>query len=193
MESTYYQSESIEKLAAALSKAQASIMKADKDSKNPFFKSSYADLESVWDAIREPFTSNGLSVAQFPQGAHGLVSILMHTSGQWMRAESSMKPVKDDPQGRGSCLTYMRRYSLQSIAGVCPSDDDGNAASRGGSQPQIYTGAAQQKVIFAKLCDELGIAEDLQRMRELSETLNNKVTMSGLRDAIKKEISNAGE
>ena len=134
----YRQSEQLDQLATALAKAQAEVMKAHKDSDNPFFKSKYADLTSVWDAIREPLTKNGLAVVQFPVGEHGLMSILTHTSGQFMQGFYFMRPVKDDPQGRGSCLTYMRRYALQAIAGVCPEDDDGNA----GSMPQ---GAPQQK------------------------------------------------
>ena len=58
------QSESIAALAAALSKAQASITGALKDSANPFFKSKYADLASCWDACRKPLTDNGLAVIQ---------------------------------------------------------------------------------------------------------------------------------
>jgi len=64
-------SESISELAKALAKAQASIKGAVKDSQNPFFKSSYADLESVWDACRKPLTDNGLSVVQIPVGGAG--------------------------------------------------------------------------------------------------------------------------
>lgn len=126
-------SESINELAAALSKAQAVISGAVKDSTNPHFKSKYADLASVWDACRKPLTDHGLSVAQTAGTTeNGLVRVstmLMHTSGQWITDDLILKPTKDDPQGFGSCITYGRRFSLAAIAGVAPEDDDGNAAS----------------------------------------------------------------
>lgn len=125
-------SEQINEIAAALSKAQAVIAGAAKDSENPFFKSKYADLASVWDACRKPLTDNGLSVAQTAaadDGHVGVTTILMHASGQWIADRLVMKPTKDDPQGIGSCITYARRYALAAMVGVAPEDDDGNAAS----------------------------------------------------------------
>ena len=123
-------SENINELAAALSKAQSKIMKAHKDNTNPFFRSKYSDLASVWDAFRDPFTENGLSLSQFPIGKKHLLTMLMHSSGQFMKSIVEMNPSKDDPQGLGSAITYFRRYSAQAAAGVTPDDDDGNAASK---------------------------------------------------------------
>jgi hypothetical protein len=123
----------IAELAAALTKAQAAHLAAVKDTNNPFHKSKYADLASVWEAIRQPLTDNGLSVAQFPceapAGHVGLLTILMHTSGQMM-SERFYMPVKDptNPQAVGSALTYARRYALAAVVGVSPEDDDGNGA-----------------------------------------------------------------
>lgn len=123
----------IEKLAAALSKAQAKLESAKKDSKNPFFNSSYADLASVWAAIREPLATNELSVVQEPSMAEaGKISItttLMHSSGQYIRSSLVIPVTKQDAQGYGSAITYARRYALQSIVGIAPEDDDGNAAA----------------------------------------------------------------
>ena len=129
------QSESIAALAAALSKAQAVLESAKKTSSNPFFKSTYADLASVWDACRKPLADNGLSIVQtadFLPDHPDMVCIetaLLHSSGEWVRGRLAAKPVKADPQSVGSCITYLRRYSLQSIVGIAPEDDDGNAAS----------------------------------------------------------------
>lgn len=122
----------IDKLAVALSKAQAIIESAVKDSANPFFKSKYADLASVWAAIRKPLTDNGLSIIQEPfsnTGKAGVFTTLLHSSGQYTRSSLEVPVGKQDAQGFGSAITYVRRYSLQAIAGVCPEDDDGNAAS----------------------------------------------------------------
>lgn len=126
------QSENIGELATALSKAQAQIHAAEKDSKNPFFKSSYASLTSVWDAAREPLTKNGLCVIQTTSVIEGrmfLVTTLAHTSGQWIRGEYLLNPNKDDPQGMGSATTYARRYSLSAIVGITQSDDDAESAT----------------------------------------------------------------
>ena len=127
-------SDSIKDLAAALNKAQDQMSGALKDSKNPFFKSSYADLSSVVAAVKEPFADNGLSYSQFPvfeDGKVGVETILMHTSGQWLCGVLLLPMTKQDPQAAGSAITYARRYALQSIAGVPSEDDDGNKASQG--------------------------------------------------------------
>jgi len=126
-------SEDITELSSALSKAQGQMVGATKDSENPFFKSKYADLAAVWNDIREPFSANGLSVVQMPCNGVGTVTVITqitHTSGQWIRSRMSLVPMKADPQGIGSCLTYMRRYQLAAMAGVYQVDDDGNAASK---------------------------------------------------------------
>ena len=121
------------KLFAALAKAQATIQGASKSATNPHFKSKYADLASVWDACREALTSNGIAVIQRPSGSDPTVvqieTILGHESGEYISGTLIMRPVKSDPQGIGSCLTYCRRYALASMVGVAPEDDDGNAAS----------------------------------------------------------------
>lgn len=131
--------EQLDALATALSKAQAGMENAKKDASNPFFKSKYADLASVWDSVRAPLTSNGLAVIQTvdcDDAGMYLVTKLIHLSGQWVDSRVRIKPVKDDPQGLGSAITYMRRYALQAMVGVAPEEDDGNAASGMGS-PQI--------------------------------------------------------
>ena len=126
-------SEQVDKLAAALCKAQAEMGGAVKDAKNPFFKSSYADLTSVIKAIKEPFANNGLSYSQFPVtseggGGVGVTTILMHSSGQWIESEFYLPLAKKDPQSGGSCVSYARRYSLQSMAGIPTAEDDAEAA-----------------------------------------------------------------
>jgi len=125
-------SEQINELATALAKAQSVIKGAMKDSDNPFFKSTYADLTSVWEACRKPLTDNGLSVTQLlGESDSGVVieTVLLHSSGQWISSSYSMPVVKQTPQDYGSAITYARRYALAAIVGVAPEDDDGNRAS----------------------------------------------------------------
>lgn len=119
------------KLAEALSKAQGQMTFAKKDSANPFFKSKYADLASVMDAIREPLSKNGLAYIQTTKSIGEnltLVTRLVHSSGEWIKGEFTLAPQKKDAQGYGSIISYMRRYALSAMVGVVQDDDDGNAA-----------------------------------------------------------------
>ncbi len=130
-------SEQITELAIALAKAQGAMTGAIKDATNPHFKSSYADLASVWDACRAPLSNNGLSVVQLPEvfGEEVVVTtILLHASGQSISSMLSARPQRHDPQGIGSVITYLRRYSLSAMVGIAPEEDDGNAASGRGQQ-----------------------------------------------------------
>jgi hypothetical protein len=137
------QSEVINELAAALSKAQGEMQAAIKDKVNPFFKSSYADLGSVWDAARPVLSKYGLCIMQTTEmNSDGskiiMVTTLAHTSGQWVKSFLPLNPAKNDSQGIGAAITYLRRYSLSAIVGVvCDEDDDGETESgRGKSQQQ---------------------------------------------------------
>ena len=124
-------SESIAKLTEALSKAQGIIEGAKKDADNPFFKSTYADLSSVWRACRHPLSENGLAVMQTVETCNDkyiLVTTLSHSSGEWMRSFMPILLVKQDPQSFVAAITYCRRASLAAMVGVCPADDDGESA-----------------------------------------------------------------
>jgi len=129
----------IGELAAALALAQGEMKAAKKDSENPFFKSSYADLSQVWDSCRAALSKQKLAVLQPTSGSGEGVTIhtmIVHSSGQWVRGSLTLKPVKNDPQGVGSAITYARRYALAAMVGVVSDeDDDGNAASGKGSTP----------------------------------------------------------
>ena len=149
-------SESIKELATALAIVQGQLTFAKKDSKNPFFKSNYADLESVWDACRSLLSDNGLAVMQFPgeymDGNMALNTIITHKSGEWMSQEMSVPVSKPDAQGAGSALTYMRRYALAAVVGVVQADDDGNSAS----QKIIESATAQQIASINALIEQSG-------------------------------------
>lgn len=124
-----------DKLFEALAKAQAEIETADKDSVNPHFDKTYADLASVWKACRAALSKQGISVTQWPIPAakpnHVALLTRVSLGAQW--AMSGMEMPVDPPanaQRIGSSLTYLRRYMLAAVAGVAPDeDDDGNAGS----------------------------------------------------------------
>lgn len=143
-ETTTEHSPTLGALAKALAAAQRKISGAARDRKNPHTGSMYADLASVWSAIREPISENGLAVVQTtePHGDAGVcvVTWLLHESGEYMvgrlfvpavgqrRKDGTVLPI--DAQSFGSALTYARRYALMAIVGVAPEDDDGEQAVR---------------------------------------------------------------
>ena len=130
-----WKSDKIDKLAAALAKAQSEIRGAAKKSKNPFFNSNYADLHTVIESCMPQLSKNGISVVQGTDfhklNGWFVTTMLMHSSGQWIK--SSCKIIlgpKQDIQALGSAITYGRRYLLSSMAGVGQFDDDGNSISK---------------------------------------------------------------
>lgn len=127
-------SEKIDLIAPALLAAQKEINNASKDAKNPHFRSSYASLGSVIEAIKEPCNKHGIVILQtLAEGTTGLhlSTRAIHSSGQWIEDTAFSPLPKADPQGVGSATTYLRRYSLAALMCITQEDDDGNAASAG--------------------------------------------------------------
>lgn len=167
------QSDTISKIALALSKAQSKMAAAKKTANNPFFNSTYADLNSVWEAIRPQLAEHELAVVQTPtEDSHGtaIITTLAHSSGEWFRSKLYITPKAKDAQSVGSAITYARRYALSAITGIAPDDDDdGNKAVRpvsmsGAKQPEAKKEAApaaeapgEEKVTFdvARQIDEI--------------------------------------
>lgn len=127
-------SDTLEKFGAAMAKVQEGIGGAVKGNVNPAFRTKYADLSAVWEAWQAIGPQNGFSVMQFP-GEYdadakkmAMDQIVIHSSGQWVQSVLSIPLSKLDAQAYGSANTYARRYSLAAAVGICPEDDDGNAA-----------------------------------------------------------------
>jgi hypothetical protein len=128
-------SEQVNEIAKALSNMQGSMGPAKKDKVNPFFKSHYADLTSVWNAIRDPLCENNLCVTQdavtLPEGI-SVSTRVVHESGQWFEYGPLLVPLsKNDAQAVGSAISYAKRYALGACLGVVAEvDDDGNKAAK---------------------------------------------------------------
>ena len=125
-------SETITSLAKALIDFNGKVSKISKDAKNPFFKSNYASLSNIQDAISKPLSESGLVYSQMPTGVNGLCTILIHAeSGEYLMDSYTMPVSKqNDPQAVGSAITYAKRYALAGILGLnIDDDDDGNKAA----------------------------------------------------------------
>ena len=182
-------SETIGKLAEALCKAQASMGSAKKDAANPFFKSKYADLASVVEAIKKPLADNGLSYVQTTDidesGSVVVETVLMHSSGEWLSGRLRMPVAKaNDAQALGSALTYCRRYGLQAMAGIPADDDDGNAASeKEEKQPEKAAHDPQGKKALES-CTSLDALSDVWK----TLTPAQRSTLGTVKDACKAKL-----
>jgi len=125
-------SDTISKISAALVKAQGEMGSATKDSKNPFFKSSYADLNAIREATIPVLNKNAITVLQPTtvfEGKAYVETTLLHESGEFLTSLTEIiAPKQNDPQAHGSGVSYARRYGLQSFLCVGAEDDDGEKA-----------------------------------------------------------------
>lgn len=143
-------SEKIDALAEALAKAQGEMKNAVKGCENPYFKSKYADLAECLNVAREPLSKNGLSIFQANEGIVessklAVTTMIMHSSGQFIKVTSSYPIQKNDAQGFGSTLTYARRYSLAAALGLAQEDDDGNSACEPEPKQELRAKSKEQK------------------------------------------------
>ncbi len=127
-------SDSIKQIAEALVSAQKEIKFAVKDSTNPHFKSKYANINSVIDAVKKPLNDNGIAILQSlspsDDGKLHLTTRLIHSSGEWIEDVAVCPLQKQDAQGLGSAVSYIRRYSLSAFLSLySDTDDDGQSAA----------------------------------------------------------------
>lgn len=136
--------------AKAFVAAQKATEAVKKASTNPAFKSKYADLAGVVEAVVPALNDNGIAVLQSPafDGDYvSLTTVLLHESGSSVSSTLRLRPSKVDPQGVGSAVTYARRYALLAMSGAAPEDDDGNAASTPQGRQQQQPPAPPQKTL----------------------------------------------
>lgn len=147
-----------DKLFTALAKAQTELENAEQDSENTHFRNKYASLGSVMTAIRGPLSKNSLAILQLPRYETtdkgvlvGLETILGHSSGQSISNYFALYPPKQDPQGIGSALTYLRRYAAMAIVGIAGAADDDAEGTV--AEPETITAAEADEILA--LADEL--------------------------------------
>lgn len=164
-------SDQINELSKALTAFQkvAPPIKKDKKATIGTYSYMYADLVSVWDAIRGGLADNELSVIQSPttmQAEPALTTVLAHSSGQWVEDTMPLKITQDTPQGQGSAITYARRYAISAMLGLV-ADDDNDARDHKVLSP------VQKKKLFdtaKRVLPELG-EDPLSMVRFLSEVI----------------------
>jgi len=184
----------------ALSKAQGAMEGAKKDTLNPFFKSKYANLQSVYDAIRVPFSSNGLAVVQEPRSEADrteILAMITHSSGEWIQFDGLFVPHKEhnNPQSLKSGITLIRRAQLLSICGLAEDDDDGNEASvKKDDKPYVKPTEKQysKPINHAPQDPEIGLNHSIEFIKKatLSGIWTREHVVSYIRTVYKKDIAN---
>lgn len=120
-------SPSITKIAPALLAAQKTMGNATKDAKNPYYKSNYADLNSVREVATPALNAQGITILQptvVVNDKNYVETVLLHESGELITALTEIKNPKGDAQSEGSGISYARRYGLQSLLNIGAVDDD---------------------------------------------------------------------
>lgn len=112
-----------------LLEVQKEVGAISKDSKNPFFKSKYFDINQLIEHVQPVLNEKGLVLLQPIQDGKVLSVLIDSESGDSTKSELAL-PLLDDPQKLGSCITYYRRYTLASLLGLQAEDDDANLASK---------------------------------------------------------------
>ena len=182
------------KLDAALAKAQGEFPAAIKDSNNPAFKTKYADLSAIMEAIRPALAKHGLSLTQWPVHSEDnrvhMVTRIAH-AGEWIRGTFSMPCDKQNAHGYGSIITYLRRYCAGSCLGVITDlDDDGNAASSRPTPPPAKAEPAKPAESLADtMLRRFNEAETSIAFEEMAERALARMSQLGTAD--KARVSNA--
>lgn len=151
-------SESIAEISKALSEFHKEVKQPHRSAENPFFNSKYVPLEHVVDAITECAPKHGLSFVQWPvndeNGRVGVATMLMHTSGEYIEFDPVfMNAEKSTPQGAGSLITYLKRYSLSAVFGITSDiDDDANTFEK---PPSNQSQRQQKKQLTEKQVQRL--------------------------------------
>ncbi len=172
-------------IAQGLSIFQSKVGVIGRSSSNPFFKSKYASLEDILPAIQPSLQEAGLTFTQIPTGENELRTIIIHVeSGESIEGTYKMTPAKNDPQGQGAAITYMRRYALVAMLGLnTDEDDDGNKASTPESKTVKFE---QAKKIILSTKNKDVLIDSVEKIKQ--STVYNDTQKKELEQLISKQI-----
>ena len=175
--------ENIKNLAKALVQAQSEMSNAKKDATNPFFKSKYADLNAIREAVLPILNSHGISVLQPMtniEGKNFIKTILLHETGESIESFTEIIYSKvNDAQAQGSGITYARRYGLQSFVCVGAEDDDGNKAVKPAEKWLTENSHEWEKLVEAVTAGkEITLKSIQQKYKVRPETIKTLETLN---------------
>lgn len=143
-----------------LLKAKSNFDTILKSADNPFFKSKFADLNAIMDAVVPALAAEGLLLLQPVEGGNVVTMIVDSETGEKVVSFMPIPAHLTKPQDIGGAVTYFRRYSLQSLLGLAAEDDDGNLASglktEAKAKPKFTTDMALLGAITAPVAPPAG-------------------------------------
>lgn len=145
----------IEKIAAALAKAQAKMTNPPKNKQGQCRggKYLYADLADVLDHVRGPLTENELAIVQIIEPGQ-LITRLVHASGQFLQSSYPLPTGSIDQQAMGGAITYARRYSLCPLLGIAGETDDDAQGAHDAQEARAEAEAEEKRMAAQKAIDE---------------------------------------
>ena len=175
--------ENIKNLSKALVQAQSEMSNAKKDATNPFFKSKYADLNAIREAVLPILNSHGISVLQPMtniEGKNFIKTILLHETGESIESFTEIIYSKvNDAQAQGSGITYARRYGLQSFVCVGAEEDDGNKAVKPAEKWLTENSPEWEKLVEAVAAGkEITLKSIQQKYKVRQETIKTLETLN---------------
>jgi hypothetical protein len=179
--------------ACDLIKLQSGLEHVKRDTQAHRYK--YAQLDQCWDTIKNPLIKNNFCFIQLPYNNEekiGIHSILLHKSGQRLESKIAMNPIKPDPQAVGSLLTYLRRYSLMAIIGLCPVDDDAQGAMPSGGGAVASHKKATPTSEKERFELAINAIEDCKDSKALA-AIDNRIQISEFSEEFSKDLNIAIE
>ena len=131
-------------------------MQAEKDGKNPHFRSDYMTLDGILNTVKPILQEAGMAIIQSTVSSEDKIictTRLIHESGQWLSNSCYVHADKNTPQGYGSAITYARRYAICSLLGIAEMDDDGNEAEVASKKSNAAPAAKVNKSVPSKKTD----------------------------------------
>jgi hypothetical protein len=176
----HLQSDQINELISALSKAQAEIESAVYDKKNPHFKNNYSSYDAIREACRLPLAKNNLAITHLldmQENKRVLITQLSHSSGQWMRSFVTMPQEKETPQAMGSAITYSKRYALSAFLAIgSDEDDDGEKAETPYKEENKPITEAQKNEILSLCNGDLDLVHRILKAYRVSKVQDIKTS-----------------
>lgn len=138
----------LKEMPVALSKLQINVKNPQRNKKA--FNYYYADMDEVLDCIKKPCSDHGFSLVQMPFNDGdilGVETMLIHSSGEYIKGKFGSKLSKQDPQSVGSQISYYRRYSILSMFNIGQEDDDGASVSKPNEKQETKPSDSQKKFL----------------------------------------------
>jgi hypothetical protein len=185
------ESEQMNKISAALVRAQKAFSPALKTSTNPHFKNRYAALDACVEAVMDALNNEGIFLMQRTHHDNDGVTVetvFVHESGEQLSGGLLNFPAtKADAQGYMSTLTYARRGSLMAACGIAPEDDDGEASRKAPKAPPFDIDGARSALVACG--DIAALKEIFAKVYKAAPSAMQREAVKAVYEAVKLQLT----